>query len=189
MEEQQIQPNTPNIEPPIPEAPQKSGMPTWAIVLITVLAIAVIGVGVYVAYQYYLDSQLEPAPRGDQQPTDPAADWQTYKNEEYGFSLKFSDTWDDHVATKRLLNWGNLGTSNSFDFGFEPQESLFNISIHSKEQWQGMTSQEGPGPQYINESSDYVFAYSIGHDLATSKGTMITREGIMQIISTFKFIP
>jgi len=128
----------------------------------------------------------EPEPEAPMGEID-TSDWQIYTNEEYGFEITFTDAWEGYVLTERLLNWGDLGTSNSFDFGFEPQESLFNISIHSEEQWQSIVSQEGPSPQYISENDEYVFAYSIGHDLGTNKEIVVTREGIMQILTTFKF--
>ena len=53
MEEQNLQPNIPEQPDIQPEISQKQGMPTWAIILITVLVIVVIGGGGYAAYQYY----------------------------------------------------------------------------------------------------------------------------------------
>lgn len=108
----------------------------------------------------------------------------TYTDATYGFTLKFPQAWKSYVAKKRELNWGTLGISASVDFGFMEQDSLFNISSHTKDQWQKIKSEEGPMPTYLGENS-YVFGYSITQD-ATNK-TMAERiKEIPSILTTFR---
>ena len=113
-------------------------------------------------------------------------DWQTYQNKEYGFSLNFPLTWKGYKTSKRMLNWGAFGTSDSLDFGLPAQNSLFNISIHTKSQWKNIISEGGPRPIYIKENGKFVFAYAIAQDAINSE--MIERiKEVKNIISTFKF--
>lgn len=108
-----------------------------------------------------------------------------YNNSQYGFSLTFPQTWKGFTAKNRLLNWGSFGTSDSVDFGFSIQDSLFNISIHTKNQWQQIKSEEGPTPTYLGENNQYVFSYAPGQDAAND--TIIARmREIPDIIKTFK---
>ena len=85
------------------------------------------------------------------------------------------------------MNWGTFGNSASLDFGFSVQDSLFNISMHSKKQWQNINSEEGPKPTFINENSKYIFTYTIVQDAANNEMVARMKE-IKDIISTFKFI-
>lgn len=85
-----------------------------------------------------------------------------YKNEKYGFSLIFPLTWEGYIAKNRIFefeDWEDYGTSDSIHFGFEAQDSLFNISIHTKDQWEKLQVQEGPGPFKLSENDQYVFGY------------------------------
>jgi protein involved in sex pheromone biosynthesis len=85
-----------------------------------------------------------------------------YTNSTYGFTLSFPQTWKDYTAKSRTIDWGTFGTSDSVDFGFEAQDSLFNISVHTKSQWQKLKSEEGPTPTYLGENSQYIFGYMVG---------------------------
>ncbi|MFH1461160.1 MAG: hypothetical protein ABIF84_01945 [Patescibacteria group bacterium] len=104
QQDQTIQPNIPQEPQPViqPEIPQKSGMPAWVTILITVLAIAVIGGGGYAVYYYYLAPEpIQPSDQGTNNngvlPTgeniNGTADWQMYRNEEYGFEIEVPINW------------------------------------------------------------------------------------------------
>ncbi len=118
---------------------------------------------------------------------DETANWKTYKNEEYKFSLKFPPSWEGYKTKKRILKWGGFGTSDSIDFGFPVQESLFNISIHAKTQWNNIISGEGPHPTHIAENEKFVFAYATAQDAANDEIVERMKE-IKDIISTFRFL-
>jgi len=107
-----------------------------------------------------------------------------YTNSTYGFTLTFPQTWKDYTTKSRTIDWGTLGTNDSIDFGFSVQDSLFNISVHSKSQWQKLESEEGPTPTYLGENSKYVFGYAIAQDAVNN--TMVARMAeIQEIIKTF----
>lgn len=111
--------------------------------------------------------------------------WLLYSNTEYGFSLTFPQSWESYITQERMLDWGTFGTSNSIDFGFSAQDSLFNISFHPKEQWQKMAKDGELLPTYLWENQEYVFVYAFAQD--TIDDTMTKRyEEMPDIIKTFK---
>lgn len=112
----------------------------------------------------------------------------TYTNETYGFSFELPSAWAVYTTKNRTLDWGTLGTSDSIDFGFSVQDSLFNVSIFSKSQWQKLKSAEGPAPMYVGENSLYVFGYATAQ--FAQDDTIVERmKEIKDIIKTFKIIP
>ncbi|MCX6793134.1 MAG: hypothetical protein NTY12_03835 [Candidatus Falkowbacteria bacterium] len=110
-----------------------------------------------------------------------------YNNSVYGFKLTLPATWKGYSVASRKLNWGTNGTGDSIDFAYGGQDSLFNISIHTKKQWQNVQADQGPKPNYIAENSKYVFAYSGAQDAANDEIVARMKE-ISSIIKTFEFI-
>ncbi|MFA4942046.1 MAG: hypothetical protein WC564_00180 [Patescibacteria group bacterium] len=108
----------------------------------------------------------------------------TYTNSSYNFSLKFPQTWKGYTVKNRILSWGSLGTSDSIDFGFPSQDSLFNISVHAKNQWQNIQGIEGPKPTYLGENKLYVFGYDSAQDAKNSEIIERMKE-IKSIVQTF----
>ncbi len=95
---------------------------------------------------------------------------EVYTNQEYGFTLTFPDSWQGFTVEKRTLNWGEFGFGDSFDFGFGSnlsEKGLFNISIHTKEQWKQIQNEEGPKPTYVGESDKRIFASSNAQDVSS----------------------
>jgi len=107
-----------------------------------------------------------------------------YINSMYGFTLTFPQTWEDYTAKSRTIDWGILGTNDSVDFGFLVQDALFNISMHTKSQWQKLKSEEGPTPTYLGENSQYIFGYATAQDV--DDDIMAARMSeVPEIIKTF----
>ena len=112
-----------------------------------------------------------------------------YHNSEYKFSLDFPYAWETagFITSNRSIDWGDIGTNDSIDFGLTDQYSLFNISIVTHSQWQQMQSIEGPKPEYLAENDEYVFCLSHAQDAANN--SIVERmEEIPEIIETFEFI-
>lgn len=126
--------------------------------------------------QMVADSELANEPNGI-----------VYTNSKYGFSLNFPQTWADYTTKNRKLNWGTFGSSDSIDFGFSVSDSLFNVSVHTKNQWKQIKSEAGPTPTYLGENNLYVFGYSTAQD--ASNNTIISRmKEIPVIVKTFEVL-
>src|SRR3989338_5683900 len=109
----------------------------------------------------------------------------TYTNSEYNFSLQFPETWVGYQTALRTLNWGELGESQSIDFGFEEQDSLFNIGVFSKAQWEQISDTEGPAPIFVAENEVWVFAWDRAQYEANEKMEERMEEGA-DILKTFE---
>ncbi len=113
-----------------------------------------------------------------------------YKNEKYGFTMKFPGEWQGFEVQERVLEWGDLGFGNSMDFGFTKEgqlESLFNISVHTKDAWKELAASEGPKPTFLGENDEYVLGWSLSQD--ASDEMMIARRGqASEIISSFEWL-
>lgn len=108
-----------------------------------------------------------------------------YNNSDYGFSLTFPSTWNGYFTTERTLTWGApIGSTNSLDFGFAAQDSIFNISMFTHQQWTDLQNMEGPIPGYLGENSQYVFAHDTAQFAANAEMTSRRSEvsGILETI-------
>ena len=160
---------------------------------ITILAILVIvltGTTVYFATTKNATAPSAPAvmpqaatPSASPTPATPPQNI-IYKNAAYGFTMTFPQTWKDYTAKTRTLDWDPNGTSDSIDFGFAAQDSLFNVSIHTKSQWQKIKAEGGATPTYLGENTNYVFAYNTAQFAANAAMTARMKE-INAIIKTF----
>jgi hypothetical protein len=117
-----------------------------------------------------------------------ADSWKNYENGQYGFTLTFPESWKGFVATHRLLDWGSDGTSDSIDFGFpEQKDGLFNISFHTKKQYDSISSSGAPFGQKLGESNGYVFVWDQAQ-YATNADMQKRMSEIAAIIKTFKLV-
>jgi hypothetical protein len=110
-----------------------------------------------------------------------------YNNSQYGFNLFLPKTWERYITKDKILKWGLFGDYHSVSFGFPIQDSLFSISIHNKDQWQKIKSEEGPTPIYLGENNQYVFGYTTAHDAVNDEIIERSKE-IKDIIKTFEII-
>jgi hypothetical protein len=111
-----------------------------------------------------------------------------YTNDQYKFSLTFPQTWKGYTITSRTLDWGSFGKSDSLDFGFGEQNSIFNIAIHSKEQWRQIAAEQEADSRStqvsLGESKDFVFSFASTGDVSNDE--MYDRlSEVQSIIKTF----
>lgn len=106
---------------------------------------------------------------------DPTAGWQTYTNSEYGFEIKFPDTWKGYSV--EIENWTGHVINNYQKTYTGPEIVLKNPQTTTSQQWQDITimvftpdvwnlvneekiavSAAPIGPGKIGENSKYIFA-------------------------------
>lgn len=114
--------------------------------------------------------------------------WRNYRNEKYGFELSFPETWKGYVVTGRKLDWGSDGTSDSLDFGFPAQkDGLFNVSFHTKKQYDSIVASGAPFGQKLGENKGFVIVWDQAQYAANKEMEKRIKE-IKSIIETFQLI-
>ena len=117
--DQENQFNQPNIsqepQPSFqPEIPKRFGLSRWAYILIIVSAVVVVGLVSWAAYRAFVSTPTE-SPTEEEEinslpvveenaPADETAnetaDWQIYRNEEYGFEMRYPGDWREQQTTR-----------------------------------------------------------------------------------------
>lgn len=123
------------------------------------------------------------------------SNWKMYRNEDYGFEIKFSDKWANYydITFKTpdfdyilfCLPTADENTSiacPSEDPGFV---GLFSIGIYTKKQWEAQEIEHQNLSRILGKKNDLVFAYNKSQDPPDDliPAYIETKE----ILSTFKF--
>lgn len=156
--------------------------------LLILVAILVFGGG---AYTYVQNKQINqpvtvPQATSTAQTSDSqAADWNTYRNDKYGFTLLFPKAWGKSLTVAsqpERFSDGSAGESVMFNYGGDP---LFTISVFTRSQWNLRLKDDYPNPVYLAENSSFVFAYT-----ATQNGVYRAPSSVLKdveaAIATFK---
>jgi len=168
------------------------------IFIISIVAVLVLA-GAGIAYYYFIlsptvDLQEISQPIATEQETaDEISDWQTYRNEEYGFEIKLPPTWEDYKVSKSEGGfWPGVGATSlpcyvfllpekvsptSIDYGH-----MFKICLFTHEEWERATLKD----VFMAENKSFVFIKLFAQDY--SDKLLQESYEIDDIISTFKFL-
>lgn len=113
----------------------------------------------------------------------------TYTNTKYGFTLTLPSTWNGYKVTQT----NDLDSTDKYEFSLPTTDptwvdgkfaSQAILVVYTPAQWQLLQQSNGPVPTLIDQSSQYVFAYSSAQ---AEPNDLIDRlPEVAQIIKTFK---
>lgn len=147
--------------------------------LVTLLVLVILGGLGYGGYWYWNKSKTAEAPAtGDE------ATFLLYESD-YGFALELPTTWNGYKAKDNGIINGEFGEYSSVDFGFEAQDSIFNIVMMKKDAWAKMELEEGPKPTRLGENDEYMFGYAGSQDVVNDE-MAARRAEVDSIVSTFR---
>jgi len=171
----------------------------------TIIGIALVGVAVYYAYQWAPPSPVEPQEQTQVQPPiqqDETANWQTYRNEEYGFEVRYPGAWV--LAFDNTDMTGLEEPETNIIFGISYFENKEKLTLN---QWlKADVSSEPATVQTFIEFNDVGGVRAVQHELTGSvylihddmvfmfsngisfERRVIDEDIVKTILSTFKFI-
>jgi hypothetical protein len=186
----------PEVNPSVTPISPKSKLPIVFTIFLFLVIIGAVGLFIYqkLMFQNTL-SEPNPTVSTKSSPTtesDTTSGWETYTNEEYGFSLKFPISWKNRYKVK-ILSDAKV-TSLSFDFiGVTQNYKLFSINRMTEIVWKNFQSDEQfvGLSKYLGTYDKYVYYSQLSMDnpFTGSDGEVYQNLAINinQIISTFKF--
>lgn len=117
-------------------------------------------------------------------------DWKDFSNDEYGFSLRLTDNWqnyqwqeenpNDGTATKWFRFYIPTNDSNYASGEMPGYANPFVISVYTKAQWNAL-DKSGPHDTYIAENDNYVIAFSSWQACPTDLCDVITSAEMKKI--------
>ena len=121
------------------------------------------------------------------------SDWQTYRNEEYGFELKIPSDWPKFNVK---VAYPEKIASASIKLGFLTTEPawhskdgyayIYGIILFTKDQYENYYTSDGGKPNILAENEKYIFTKSYGQDI--SEDLIGPWKGAEMVFSTFRFI-
>ncbi len=118
-----------------------------------------------------------------------------YKNDQYGFSLEFPESWKGYVVNTETNDWGgSIGQSEAILFGFPAQKDLFVIYPFPLAKIQEfkinkLNPIDSLGPvDYTAENSQYVFYRQTAQDVVNADMVEKMSE-VGSVLATFKTFP
>jgi hypothetical protein len=97
-------------------------------VLIAIGTIGILAIVGYFGYQYFLAPKSQPVVnQSTQKPTDETASWPTYKNDEFGFSVKYPEGWQKKEEDETHIIFSNQSDHSDNIYLSIDEESLESV--------------------------------------------------------------
>ncbi len=109
-----------------------------------------------------------------------------YKDPTYGFNITMPAAWAHYTVAYREIDWGASGKSDSLDVGLPGDDSLFNIAVLTKAQWDKIQDdKEVPSKGlFIGEKGGYIFVGSSAQSVSEQNKARF--EEITKILTSLK---
>ena len=122
------------------------------------------------------------------------ADWKTYTNSKYNFTMTLDDLWSGYTVKEETLTTAVAGANAEIRFYLPTKDwagtannpwNPFVLSIYTPSAWAKESAQEGPIPTFLVQNDSYVIAYSTAQD-SPSDGVSQMSD-IKNVVATLKF--
>ena len=121
--------------------------------------------------------------------------WKVVTYEKYGYQMTLTDAWVNYryneVRAKKgdyylaAIYYSVPTTDATWENGSGRYSPLV-INVFRKEDWNRLSSQNGPAPIYLAENGEYVFAYSVAQDVPSD---WVNKDlGVSQIVKSFVLV-
>ncbi len=153
-------------------------IPLVALIIIAAAVLFGIGASVYVATQQPqpAEQQSVQTSQGQQQVISPNVDtsnWQTYRNDKYGFEFKYPTNWKLSEVVE---------IPNGIGFGFFNTGVLFSISSLTQDEWETRMNKAEVRVLGQNDKQVFIVGHPVPYSIPKDKKVLFE-----QILSTFKF--
>ncbi len=132
--------------------------------------------------------------------TDETANWKTYTNTKYGFTLTFTDKWQGYriknfasspmteVISVEVPTTDANYQSRSTEYVDAGYDYPFVISVWTTDQWnQWVEGQDGPQSKKLGEKNGYVFAYMTWQDSPADLRASGLDKEVTSVAESFQF--
>lgn len=174
------------------QQPKTNFLP-WLLIVFVLVAILGVSYWYYIKYvQPTGTTTLNPSPSATTTTSPSTSASLTYANQDYGYTLTLPGAWQGYSMKKSADQSATAFYTLDLPSSDSPGVyEAFYLYVYTPTQWSAIQKEPGPVPYFINQNSQYVFAYGLNSGAPASdwkdKSTITPDFITNNVISTFQF--